>query len=333
MRELFTHPGMLFALAALPVVTILTWLAARRRQRALVAIAGLVGAVVLARHRPSRLMRLALSLGLTCLALGMAGPRWGRDWSQSAAPGRDLVVVLDLSRSMYAEAPSRLERACRGLGDLVETLRRRGGQRLALVVFAGKPRLACPLTHDLDHFRECVEAIDLEVPDATLGGGTRIGAALALAAASFDGRSAAARDVLLLSDGDDPARDGEWRLGADLARAEGVAVHCVGLGDAGDGHRIRVEKAWLVHDGREVRTHLEEAPLRAIAQRTGGQIVLAGTRPLLLGDHYLAFATARAQEDSPDALAVPKQRQAWFLLPAFFLLLLTLLFPPGGGRR
>jgi Ca-activated chloride channel family protein len=331
MQHLFTHPGLLFALLALPAVSVLTWLSARRRQRDLVAVAGLVGAVVLSRRRPSWLSRLCVSLGLTCLAFGMAGPRWGRDWGQSAAPGRDLVVALDLSRSMFAEAPSRLERACAGLDDLAETLRRRGGQRVALVVFAGKPRLLCPLTHDLDHFREAVEALDKEVPDPALGGGTRIGAALAAALAAFDGRSAAARDVLLLSDGDDPARDGEWRQAAESARAEGVPVHCVGVGDPNEGHPIRVGDGWLTHEGREVRTRLEEAPLRAIAQRSGGGLLLAGARPLALGEHYLALARGH-EEDSPDAIAVQKQRYQWFLVPAFALLALTLLLPAGGRR-
>lgn len=331
MQQLFTHPGLLFALLALPAISMLTWLAARRRQRALVAVAGLVAAVVLSRRRPSWLTRLCVSLGLTCLAFGMAGPRWGRDWGQSAAPGRDLVIVLDLSRSMFAEAPSRLERACRGLEDLAETLRRRGGQRVAFVVFAGKPRLLCPLTHDLDHFRETVETLDRDVPDSALGGGTRIGAALTLALSVFDGRSAAARDVLLLSDGDDPARDGEWRQAAEAARAEGVPVHCVGIGDPGEGHRIPVGDGWLMHEGREVRTRLEEAPLRAVAQRTHGGLLLAGARPLALGEHYLALARAH-DEDSPDTIAVLKQRQAWFLLPAFVLLTLTLILPAGGRR-
>lgn len=333
MRAIFAHPGLLLALAALPALSALTLLAARGRQRGLARMAGLVGAVLLARQRPSRLGRLALTLGLSCLALGMAGPRWGRDWGQSAAPGRDLVVVLDVSRSMYAEAPSRLERACRAIEDLLEALRSRGGQRLALVVFAGKARLACPLTHDLDHLRDCVGGIDLSVPDATLGNGTRIGAALALAVDAFSGRSAAARDILLLSDGDDPARDGEWRQGAERAAAAGVPVHVVGLGNPGEGHRIPDGPEWLTYDGQEVRTRLEEAPLRAIARRTGGRLLLGGMRPLPLGEHYLALAAGEARdEDSPDALPVLRQRQAWFFLAALGLLSLTLILPPRGPR-
>src|SRR5262245_5020462 len=125
----FSHPSLLFALAALPVLSVLAALAARRRTRNLVRMAGLVGAAVLERGGPSRLRGLCLWLGLVCLAAGMAGPRWGRDWSQSAAPGRDVVVVLDLSRSMFAESPSRAEQARQALLELAEALRLRGGDR------------------------------------------------------------------------------------------------------------------------------------------------------------------------------------------------------------
>lgn len=333
MRDAFAYPNLLLALAVLPIVSVLGVLATRRRQRALVQLAGLTGALRLLTRKPARLGRLCVSLGLTCLVLGMAGPRWGRDWGQSAAPGRDLVVVLDLSRSMFAEAPSRLERACAALEDLAAAFRLRGGQRLALIVFAGQPRLVCPLTHDLDHFREAIAAIDRSVPDATLGSGTRIGAALVLAVDSFDGRSTAARDVVLLSDGDDPARDGEWQRGGERARAESIPIHCVAIGDGVERHRIPMGKEWLTHDGDFVRTRLEEAPLRALVQRTGGQLFRPGPGTFALGDHYLALASTRGHdEDSPDSLPVYRTRQGWFLLPAFVLLLLSLFLLPGGHR-
>jgi Ca-activated chloride channel family protein len=324
---LFSHPKLLLALSALPVLSVLAVLALRRRQRYLIAMGGLVTGVVLARQRPSRLRGFVLWLGLTCLGLGMAGPRWGRDWSQSAAPGRDLVVVLDLSRSMFAEAPSRLERARNELLDLADTLRLRGGHRVGLVVFAGQARLACPLTHDLDHFRDRIEAVDLKTPDPMLGAGTRIGAGLILAVETHEGRSRRANDILLLSDGDDPARDGEYRRGIDRARGEGIAVHCVALGDASEGHRIPDGPGWLTFQDREVETRLEEAPLREIARRTEGQYIRAGTQRVGLGDYYLALASRAGDEDSPENLPVYRERQGWFLLPAFVFLALTLLIP------
>jgi hypothetical protein len=232
---------------------------------------------------------------------------------------------------MYAEAPSRLERAREALLDLTESLRLRGGHRVALVVFAGQPRLACPLTHDLGHFRAAVESLDLTAPDPTLGAGTRIGSGLVLAAQTHDGRSSSARDLLLLSDGDDPARDGEWRRGIESARAEGVRVICVGLGDANDGHRIPDGKSYLTHDGKEVRTRLESAPLHEIARRTGGELITGNGRAVPLGERYLALAARAGDEDSPDRTPVYRQRQTWFLLPAFVFLSLALLLPERRG--
>ncbi len=332
MHPSFAHPLLLAGLSALPVLSVLAVLATRKRRRSLVALGGLALGAVLLRRRPSRLRALIGWLGLVLLAIGMAGPRWGRDWSQSAAPGRDLVVVVDLSRSMYAEAPSRVERARTALLELADTLHKRGGHRLALIIFAGKPKLVCPLTHDLDHFRDSVLNIDLTLPDPDLGAGTRIGAALTLAVESQEGRSRA-RDILLLSDGDDPARDGEWRSGVERARAENIAIHCVALGDAAEVHPIPAGKGWLMHDGKEVRTRREDASLREIARWTGGQLILAGTQQLALGEHYLALAAAEGDEDSPDRLPVYRQRQNWFLIPAFVLLSCTLLIPEIRRRR
>src|SRR5262249_49952186 len=157
----------------------------------------------------------------------------------------------------FAEAPSRAEQARRALLDFIEALRLRGGHRGALVTFAGQPRVEGRLTHDLDHFRDVLESIDVSEHDPTLGARTRLGAALLLAVQTDEGRSSRARDVILLSDGDDPARDGEWRRGIKAAQAEGVPVLCVGFGDANEDHRIPDGKGWLRHEGKDVTTRLE----------------------------------------------------------------------------
>src|SRR5262249_57041129 len=137
----------------------------------------------------------------------------------------DVVIVLDLSRSMLAEQPSRQELARRGINDLAEMFKRRGGYRVALVVFAAHPRLVFPLTNDYDHLAEAVAQQDAAAPpralrpnaDAGDVSGTRIGAALRLAVAAHDPRMQGAQDIILLSDGDDPVADNEWREGIEAA--------------------------------------------------------------------------------------------------------------------
>jgi Ca-activated chloride channel family protein len=340
-HHLFAHPWLLWSLAALLLLGLLAIWNRHRRRRLLARFGTLpiLDAHLSGRRRP-RLRGLYLLLGLTLLGLGAAGPQWGRDWSQSAAPGRDLVVVLDCSRSMFAETPSRLERAQRALLDLAAAIEKRGGHRLALVLCAGRPRLACPLTHDYDHFREVVAGIDLAEPDPELEpapnepSGTRLGLGLYLAVLTHDGRYHGARDILLLSDGDDPARDGEWHYGADEAAAQGIPVYTIGIGDPDTASPIRLPTGPLLHDGKPVRTRLEEAPLREIARLTHGTYTPAHTRALPLGDLYLdTISNLPLREESDDALPVYRQHSRWFLGPAFALLAFTLLLPDRRRRQ
>src|SRR5262245_27233518 len=140
MHRWFANPWALSLLALPAALGLLTLWGAWRRRRALARFgdAASLDALVEPPGWRRRLAGLCLSLGLMLLALGVAGPQWGRDWDQSAAPGRDLVVVVDCSRSMTAETPSRLDRARAALRDLAQTLQRRGGNRVALVAFAAR---------------------------------------------------------------------------------------------------------------------------------------------------------------------------------------------------
>ncbi len=335
LRHALAHPWMLWFLLTLPLLAALGMWSARRRRRALARLGDAAAIETqIASHRGWRRLRgLCLFLGLLGLGVGMAGPQWGRDWNQSAAPGRDVVVVLDCSRSMLAETPSRLQRARTALEDLADTIARRGGHRLALVLCAGKAKLVCPLTHDYDHFRSKLDDLETVAQERDLEpgpgerSGTRLGQAVALAATDDDPHFQNARDILLLSDGDDPARDGEWKQGARTAAALGIRIHTIGIGDPHTDSTIPLDGGVLMHDGQPVHTRLEETPLREIAELTGGTYTSARTRTLPLGALYLDTISGQPQrEDSGDALPVYQQRYAWFFAPALgFLVLFTFL--------
>src|SRR2546425_1182755 len=93
----FAQPLLLYSLTALPALSLFGLWARWRRQRALASfgLAGLDGMrrVGWGLRLLGGVRHVLLLLGLMCLGVGMAGPRWGRDWGQAAAPGRDLVVV------------------------------------------------------------------------------------------------------------------------------------------------------------------------------------------------------------------------------------------------
>jgi Ca-activated chloride channel family protein len=336
MQAWFSQPWLLLSLGVLPVLALLAWRARRRRRRALI----LLGSMQVLHGRLGdrgrwRVLRgICAAHALAMFGVAAAGPRWGRDWEMDAMQGRDLVVVLDCSRSMLAEAPSRLERARKALIDLCNTLEQRGGHRLGLVLFAARPRLVCPLTHDCDHVRELLGRLDELVeaggllPKAGDVSGTRIGAALQEAVAAHDPRFQGSQDIVLLSDGDDPVADFEWRTGAVAAHGAGIAVYTFGLGDPNTPSPILMPDGPLKHAGHEVKTALQEAPLREIARQTRGSYFAVHTQDLPLGSLYCdSIAAGQLREESEDALPVQRPRYWLFLLSGCLFLALAIVLP------
>ncbi len=327
----FARPGLLWLSVVPAVLSVVAFLAARRRRSAL-ALVGRPAAVfgLLTRHaRPSRFGQLALFLAWTLLVFGAAGPRWGRGEGDGVAVGRDVVVVLDISRSMLAAdmaGPSeRWQAAVAGARDLVESLRARGGHRAAVVIFAAKPKLLVPLTTDYDHLQTKLAELDAvhpppEVrPDESSKSGTRIGAALAAAVAAHDPRFPGYQDILLVSDGDDPAGDREWAAGVSAARKAAIPVHAVGVGDPDRPSSIFVDGQLLEFAGPDgvpspVQTRLHEEVLKSVAEEGRGLYLPARQQVPRLGEFFRAKVEPNpSRELTDDALPQPKDRSAWFL--------------------
>jgi tetratricopeptide (TPR) repeat protein len=131
--------------------------------------------------------------------------------------------------------------------------------------------------------------------------------------------------IVLVSDGDDPAEDGEWRTAYAVARAAQIPVFIIGIGDPARDSSIPFGDASLTFHGTPVLTRLHEDPLREIATRTRGTYVTAGTaKPDLAGfvrDTLNQFPT---REAIAGTLPQPAPRQLWFLLPALVLLLILI---------
>src|SRR5712692_9007807 len=104
LRRWLADPWALWLLALLPALAALAVLARRWRRRRLARLGRLAALGTLARgRRPWRLLRgLCLTVALLVSIGAIAGPRWGLDPQQSVAPGRDVVVLVDVSRSMLA---------------------------------------------------------------------------------------------------------------------------------------------------------------------------------------------------------------------------------------
>lgn len=334
----FANPWLLSLLGILPVLGLFALLGYRRRRRVLVRWSDnptpwTAPAVV----RRRRVFRSAcFAVGLFLLATACAGPQWGQEEEPALASGRDVVVVLDLSRSMLAEdvLPNRLGRAKEALNELADTVQQQGGHRLALVAFAGQARVICPLTPDYDHFRWSLvnlEASDPLLTPKSVGGGpasgTRIGSALRQAVELHDPRYPGRQDILLISDGDDPLRDdNEWQAGAAEARAHGISIYTVGIGNPESDSPIPdVVGQPLRHENKEILTRLQEKLLQEIARQTGGVYTPARLDiPPMQELFRKCIQPGPSRNGGDDALPIYRQRYPWFFGAALGLLALTM---------
>jgi Ca-activated chloride channel family protein len=331
----FVHPAVLLLLALVPFAALGLARAERSRRRALEEFGDpelLARSSALAdpgiRRRRNRLRIAALAL----LLVALARPQLGERPSQAPHTGRDLLVLLDLSRSMSSPdvEPNRLAGAKEAVRQLAAAL---PGDRVGLIVFGGSPFLLLPLTQDratlqlfLDHARtEYLYDPSTDIASALLS---------ALTVYQHEG-SRGSRAIILVSDGEAPDRrlpDVTSKL-----RLEGIPVFVLGVGSKEGGpvpaDTAEAPERWhRDHIGRVVHSRLEERVLIQIAEQTGGAYLhwesgtgVAGLMSRIneVGTRTLSSAGTTERAD----------RFQWPLGVAVLLLLLELGLSPRPGTR
>ena len=335
MNVQFAHPVLLFFLWLVPAVGAWWYVVDRNRERGLDAFLSREMQTKLwpDRSRTRKGWQAGLVLaGLTLALIAAARPQWGTREETVFQRSRDLLIALDVSRSMLAPDvhPNRLQRAKYDIMDLVKELQ---GDRAALMAFRGKATMLCPLTTDYAFLRQ---ALDAAGPDSAPRGETDIGDAIQKALDSFDPETGSHKAIILISDGEDLG--GRALDAAAQAAARGIPIFTVGLG-ARDGVRIPngTEGGYVRYQGNDVVTRLHDDALYAIATKTGGAYVpigTAGTAGTTLGTLYrdhLRKVTARDLEETQQRRQV--ERYPWFLFPAFLCLTAATLLSRGRLRR
>lgn len=212
-----------------------------------------------------------LLLVLGALA-AIAQPRWGVEEDAVRQRGVDLLVCLDVSRSMLARdvTPDRLGRARAELQDLIQQL---GADRIGLILVAGEAQRAAPLTADHASF---LALLELASPQSVRQGGTNLASALEKARLLLSAAPTAQRNVLLITDGED--RIGLALEEAERCAEEEIVVHTFAIGSEA-GSKITIATA----DGREsflkdeagveVVSKLKLVSLQKISAATGGEVI------------------------------------------------------------
>lgn len=222
-----------------------------------------------------RLFKMGLVTTAVFLCLySLARPQWGFVWEEAKRSGIDILIAMDVSKSMLATdvKPNRLERSKFAVKDLIKKL---DGDRVGLIAFAGTAFLQCPPTIDYNGFLLVLD--DLGVGTIPKGG-TNISGAISEAVKTFGPKDKKFKALVIITDGDD--LEGKPLEAAKEASKAGIRVYCIGVGTA-EGELIYVynERGQrdLVKDrrGDAVKSRLNEELLKEIAVSTGGAYVRA----------------------------------------------------------
>lgn len=321
---------MLYLLWGIPIILALYVYARQKRERTLEKFidAGILGKISISASPSKRWWKGAATMAAVgFIVVALARPGWNPKPEKIERRGRDVVFLLDVSKSMLAEdlVPNRLERAKLAISDCIDRLQ---GDRVALVAFAGTAAIKCPLTLDYGFFRLMLNRIST---DSIARGGTLIGDAIRKTLSDvFDDQIKEFKDVLLITDGED-----HDSFPVEAARAggdKGIRLIAIGLGDENEGRRIPVinaagEKTFLKYQGKEVWTRLDGDTLRKMVNTTpGGKYLNVATGTIDLGDVYLKLIASAAKKNlESETIKRYEEKFQIFLAVAFILLSLEMI--------
>lgn len=329
----FSEP--LWLLLVLPAAALLLWHYHRLPAAFSVPSLSLLPLVPSSLRRWRAIPGCCYGLATVLLIVALAGPELRLTREVPEDGGLDLVVLLDLSGSMAAgdwpaekpmpvaddvwpetAPPGRVVVAREAIAGVLAAL---PAARVALVAFAGRPYLVCPLVR---HHRVLLERL-AQLSPAQLDDGTAIGQAIQCGLDALPAADAAAPGrpqlLLLFSDGADHTSAGVAPEAAALAAAvRGVVLHSVGIGGARGLHPVTTASGcrW-----EAVGEELDADQLRRLAAATGGNFYLAADAAQLRAvERELVVLMERPAASRPRRVPVSSE----CLLGALLALLLAL---------
>jgi len=322
----FAHPEYLNALYLLPILVIIFYLLYKNKNRLLEKFADkeLHSVIVSSYSNVKNYIKFGIVLlAFVCLIIAAANPQVGTKLQEVKQTGIDVFILLDVSRSMSAEdiKPNRLEKAKYQISNLVQKLH---GDRIGLIIFAGKAYIQFPLTTDYSAAGLFLSAVDVNsVPQQ----GTSIRSAINLAVESFDS-SSTEKVIITITDGED--HEGDVMDAVDKAVSNGIKIYTIGLGSTGGvpipvynrrGDMVGFKKD---NEGNTVLTKLDEESLKQIASAGNGEYFRGNNYEDYLDKIYNELSELKKSEFGVKKVTGYEDRFYYFLIPAILLLIIEL---------
>ncbi len=325
-QPLFIYISLLLVPIMIALVFWLTW--QRRRDYQALGHQTMVSKLLSSFPKIRRgLKALLLMSGLLLMALALAGPQYGTKMVEVHRQGVEIVIALDVSKSMLAEdiKPNRLERAKQELQALIDQLQ---GDRVGVVAFAGQAIMACPLTTDYDAakmFLSYLRPEQIPVP------GTNLSQAMSTAETMYSPATEGYRVLVLLTDGEDHSQ--QLMQQTEAMKKAGIKLLCIGFGSTtGEPIPLKNDQGAVVgyvkdDQGKTVVSRLDQATLQKITAMTKG-VYLPAQQGQVEAD-VLAAKIDQMQKRaiSSGQYGAGEDRFQFLLLPALVLIMLGLWVP------
>lgn len=322
----FEEINYLYAWILIPVFFIFFWVMILRRKRNVRQLGDvkLVNALMPDRSNFKLWVKfILLSSAYFFLVLALANPQIGSKLEEIERKGVDLVIALDVSNSMLAEdiKPNRLERAKRAISQLIDKLE---GDRIGIVVFAGKAYMQLPITSDYSAAKLFLSTIDTQIVPTQ---GTSIGQAIDLSLTAFS-ENKHEKAIVVITDGED--HDDNPIAAAENASKKGIKVYTIGIGlpegapipEFRNGQQMGFKKDI---SGKTVITKLDELTLQKVATAGEGIYVRANNTSAGLNQVFEEISKMEKQRYETKMFSDYEDRFQYFLALALFLVLMELL--------
>lgn len=268
-------------------------------------------------------------MAVSLLIMAAVNPMLGSKLQEARQEGVDIIIALDVSRSMLAEdiQPNRLERAKMAVSRLVDQLEQ---DRVGLIIFAGHAIYQVPLTSDKHALRMILRTVN---HNSVQRQGTAIGSAIERAGVAFRNEQGKSKFLIIISDGenhmDKPLES------AGLAQSEGIVIHTIGLGSP-EGAPVPLYRndqlSGFLRDKNDntVISRYDRATLEQIAQATGGLFRHGAGADIGLNAILEEIRAAEQETFETLVFSEYESRYHYFVALALVLLLAELLL---AGRK
>ena len=277
-------------------------------------------------YRKKLLKVLLFLFGVFFLCVALMRPQWNETETPVAQEGRDVLIALDISRSMLAQdlEPDRLSFAKDKISKLLKRLKT---ERVGLMLFSGSTFLQCPLTDDVGAFLMFLDALDVETISS---GTTAIDQAIKEAISVFDKMPERKSKLLIIfTDGEDFSSN----LASVKKKAAAIGLHIITVGvGTQQGAPIplydrRGQQTGHQLDGRNnvVISRMNEGILHRLAEDTGGLFVPMSQTDTDIEQIQQFIASFEKEQLADKQIKQFQEQYQWPLLISFICLALEWL--------